>query len=177
MAKITKNNSLINTGYSKGFQMLTNFVFEIISIEYRDNLYGYFTIKVTRDNKVFVLIKDLSICGNIHPSQFETRLLEEGNYICKPNITNEDILDIFSYEFDQFKISEEIKKLQNDQLSYGNQSVALENATTISSKDKQTLRAFYSTQQNELQERINKLTLELSVVGSETIIAQTHYSD
>jgi len=176
MAKITKNNSLKNTGYSKGFQMLTNFIFEIISIEYRDNLYGYFTIKVTRDNKVFVLVKDISICSYINPSQFETRLLEEGNYICNPNITNEDILDIFSYEFDQYKIAIQIKELQKEQLAYGNQAVALE-GSSFSKEDKETLRAHYSTKQNELQERINKLTNELSVVDSETIIVQTHYSD
>ena len=172
---IVKNNSLINTGYSKGFQMLTNFVFEILSVEYRDNLYGYFAIELRKKNREYsVIISDITICGP-DGGNFQKILSGNGNWMFNPCITHDNIIEIFSYEFDQFKISQEIKKLQNDQLAYGNQSAALENSTIISYKDKQTLRSHYYSQQTELQERINKLTNELSVVGSETIIEKTDY--
>ena len=100
---IIKNVSLENIGYfsdKKG--VLTNFIFEILSVEYRDNLYGYFRIKVTNDNTNFVIINNISICGLFFRS-FQKRLLGEGFYLCYPNLNDEIILEIFSYEFDLFR--------------------------------------------------------------------------
>lgn len=78
---------------------------------------------------------------------------------------------------EQIKLSPEIKKLQTEQLAYGNQLVALENAKQISDSDKKTLRAFYLTKQNELQKRINLFVYELPVAGSEKIIVRTTLFD
>ncbi|MRX40605.1 hypothetical protein GJU43_15060 [Flavobacterium sp. LC2016-23] len=75
------------------------------------------------------------------------------------------------------KTSGEIKKIQKDQLEYGNQLAALENATHISYDDKKTLRSFYLTKQDELQKRINVLILKLPVRGTETITVQTGLFD
>lgn len=100
---IIKNESLGNIGYfcdRKG--ILTNFIFEILSVEYNDNLYGYFRIKVTNDNLEFVIINNISICGLFFRA-FQQRLLEEGFYLCYPNLNHEIILDIFSFEFDIFR--------------------------------------------------------------------------
>ncbi|WP_417943015.1 hypothetical protein [Flavobacterium sp. RS13.1] len=100
---IIKNESLGNIGYfsdKKG--ALTNFIFEILSVEYSDNLYGYFKIKMTNDNLKFVVINNLSICGKFSDS-FPDRVLEEGSYFCHPELSHELVLDIFSYEFDLYK--------------------------------------------------------------------------
>lgn len=100
---IIKNESLGNMGYfsdKKG--ALTNFIFEILSVEYSDNLYGYFKIKLTNDNSKFVVINNLSICGKFSDS-FPDRVLEEGSYFCHPELNHEIVLDIFSYEFDLYK--------------------------------------------------------------------------
>ena len=100
---IIKNESLGNMGYfsdKKG--ALTNFIFEILSVEYRDNLYGYFRIKLTNDNSKFVIINNLSICGPFSDT-FPDRVLEEGFYLCHPELNHEIVLDIFSYEFDLYK--------------------------------------------------------------------------
>ncbi|MCI9846205.1 hypothetical protein [Flavobacterium pectinovorum] len=100
---IIKNESLGNIGYfsdEKG--ALTNFIFEILSVEYSDNLYGYFRIKLTNDNLKFVIIDNLSICGKFSDS-FPDRVLEEGFYLCHPDLNHELVLDIFSYEFDLYK--------------------------------------------------------------------------
>lgn len=175
MAKI-KKNGLGKIGYSIGFQMLTNFVFEIQSVEYSDNLYGYFTIKLTNDCQQIVTINDISVCGD-RTGNFQARLLEKGNFIFNPTITNENIIDIFSFEFDQFKIAFKIKELQKEQLAYGNQSAALEKSESISFEDKKTLRSHYSTKQTELQECINKLTFELTVVDSEIIVEKPVSTD
>lgn len=100
---IIKNESLGNIGYfsdKKG--TLTNFIFEILDVEYRDNLYGYFRIKITNDNSKFVVINNLSICGPFSEA-FPARLLEEGFYLCHPNLNHEIVLEIFSFEFDLYK--------------------------------------------------------------------------
>ncbi|GGF25727.1 hypothetical protein [Flavobacterium limi] len=100
---IIKNESLENMGYfSDKHGALTNFIFEILSVEYRDNLYGYFRIKLTNDNSKFVVINNLSICGKFSDS-FPDRVLEEGPYLCHPDLIHELVLDIFSYEFDLYK--------------------------------------------------------------------------
>ena len=173
---IIKNKNAWNFGYSKGFQMLTNFTFEILSVEYRDNLYGYFTIKITNDNLTFLEIDNISVCGP-NSQNFQSRLLENSNYICNPIITDENLLEIFSYEFDQYKTNTQIKELQQQQLVYGNQSAALESSDNISFEDKKTLRSHYSTKQTELQKRIDKLNREFSVVSPETIVKQTGDTD
>lgn len=100
---IIKNESLGNIGYfsdKKG--LLTNFIFEILAVEYRDNLYGYFQIKITNDNSKFIVINNLSICGPFFEA-FQARLLEEGLYLCHSDLNHEIILEIFSFEFDLFK--------------------------------------------------------------------------
>ena len=100
---IIKNESLGNIGYfsdEKG--ALTNFIFEILSVEYNDNLYGYFQIKITNDNSKFVILNDITICGPFF-GDFRVRLLEEGFYLCYPNLNHEILLDIFSLEFDFFR--------------------------------------------------------------------------
>lgn len=100
---IIKNEDLGSIGYfsdKKGG--LTNFIFEILAVEYRDNLYGYFRIKVTNDNSKFVIINNLSICGPFSDT-FQARLLEEGFYLCHPNLNHETVLEIFSFEFDIYK--------------------------------------------------------------------------
>jgi len=100
---IIKNESLGNIGYfSDKHGALTNFIFEILSVEYRDNLYGYFKIKMTNDNLKFVVINNLSICGKFSDC-FPDRVLEEGSYFCHPDLSHELVLDIFSYEFDLYK--------------------------------------------------------------------------
>ncbi|WP_163407903.1 hypothetical protein [Flavobacterium ajazii] len=100
---IIKNERLGNIGYCSDKQgVLTNFIFEILSVEYKDNLYGYFSIKVTNDNLKFIVINNLSICGS-SSTTFQTRLLEEGFYLCYPALNHKNILDIFSFEFDLFK--------------------------------------------------------------------------
>lgn len=99
---IIKNESLGNMGYfsdTKG--LLTNFVFKILAVEYSDNLYGYFQIKVTNDNSKFIVINNLSICGPLEV--FRERLLEEGLYLCHSDLNHEILLEIFSFEFDLFK--------------------------------------------------------------------------
>jgi hypothetical protein len=169
---IVKNNNVLNFGYSGGVQMLTNFVFEILSVEYRDNLYGYFTIKLTKDNITFVQIDELSICGlNIASLRF--KLLESGKYIFHPEITHAQLQDIFSYEFDRFKAKQTIIDLQTEQLAYGNQSAALEKSDGISFEDKKTLRSHYSTKQTQLQERINELAMQFAVIDPEIIVETT----
>jgi hypothetical protein len=100
---IIKNESLANMGYFSGKKgALTNFIFEILSVEYSDNLYGYFRIKVTNDNSKFVIINNLSICGPFSEA-FPARVLEEGLYLCHPNLNHEILLEIFSFEFDLYK--------------------------------------------------------------------------
>lgn len=100
---IIKNESLGNIGYlSDKHGLLTNFIFEILSVEYRDNLYGYFRIKLTNDNSRFVVIDNLSICGKFSDN-FPDRVLKEGPYLCHPDLIHELVLDIFSYEFDLYK--------------------------------------------------------------------------
>ena len=111
---IIKNGSLGNIGYfsdKKG--TLTNFIFEILAVEYRDNLYGYFRIKVTNDNSKFIIINNLSICGPFSEA-FPARLLEEGFYLCHPNLNHEILLEIFSLEFDLYK-SKSINNKQEKQ--------------------------------------------------------------
>jgi len=169
---IIKCNNVGNIGYysnTKGF--LTNFIFKVISVDYKDNLYGSFTISVTKDNENFVTVRYISVCGP-NSENFRSKLLEAGQFIHFPNTSDKNIIDIFSSEFDQYIISEEIKKIQKEQLAYGNQSIALEKSENISFEEKKTLRSHYSTKQTQLQERINKLTLEFSVVDSETIVEQ-----
>nr|WP_315248057.1 hypothetical protein [uncultured Flavobacterium sp.] len=101
--KIIKNESLGNMGYfSDKHGLLTNFIFEILSVEYSDNLYGYFRIKLTNDNSKFVVINNLSICGSFSDT-FPDRVLEEGLYLCHPDLNHEIVLDIFSLEFDLYK--------------------------------------------------------------------------
>ncbi|HSD07926.1 hypothetical protein [Flavobacterium sp.] len=78
---------------------------------------------------------------------------------------------------EQTKNSVEIQKLEKEQLMYGNQRISLEESKNISFEDKKTLRAYYSSKQNELQKRIDKLILEFPVIGSETIIVQTGFFD
>ncbi len=75
------------------------------------------------------------------------------------------------------KTSKEIQILQNEQLQYGNQLIALEESATISNDDKKTLRAHYLTKQNELQKRIDLLILEFPVFGTERIIVTTTLFD
>lgn len=170
---LIKYNKNGNVGYFSNTRgLLTNFIFKIISVDYRDNLYGSFTISVTNDNENFVNVTYISVCGP-NSGNFKLKLLEAGNFIHFPNTSDKDIIDIFSFEFDQYIISEEINKIQTEQLAYGNQSAALENSENISFEDKKTLRSHYSTKQTQLQERINKLTLEFSVADSETIVKQT----
>jgi len=171
---IVKNFSLNNTGYSKGFQMLTNFVFQILAVEYRDKLDAYFTIRLS-NGKQCMPISDINICGT-NGGNFKELLSGTEHWIFNKSITNEDIVEIFIYEFDQYNIVLKIKELQTEQLAYGNQSAALEKSESISFQDKKTLRSHYSSKQTELQECIDKLTNQLSVVGSETIIAQTHFT-
>jgi hypothetical protein len=172
---IVKNFSLNNTGYSKGFQMLTNFVFQILAVEYRDTLDAYFTIKLS-NGKIDLPISNINICGQ-NGGNFKELLSGTEHWIFHQSITNEDIVEIFIYEFDQYNIVLKIKELQKEQLAYGNQSAALEKSESISFEDKKTLRSHYSAKQTELQECINKLTNKLSVVGSETVIVQNHYSN
>ncbi|WP_289659461.1 hypothetical protein [Flavobacterium panacagri] len=81
------------------------------------------------------------------------------------------------YLLEQCKTSPEIKKLQNDQQDYGKQLIALEEAKYISFTDKKTLRSFYLSKQNELQERINLLILQLPDIGTETITVKTTLFD
>ncbi|WP_163411355.1 hypothetical protein [Flavobacterium ajazii] len=110
---IIKNENLGNMGYfSEGQGVLTNFVFEILSVEYRDNLYGYFRIKITNDNSKFVIINNLSICG---PSSdaFPEIVLKEGFYICYPALNHRIILDIFSFEFDLFRLKSTFQNREN----------------------------------------------------------------
>ncbi|WP_163398563.1 hypothetical protein [Flavobacterium fluviatile] len=100
---IIKNEILENMGYfSDKHGALTNFIFEILAVKYSDNLYGYFRIKVTNDNSKFVVINNLSICGKFSDN-FPARLLQEGFYLCHPNLNHEILLEIFSYEFDLYK--------------------------------------------------------------------------
>lgn len=77
----------------------------------------------------------------------------------------------------QIKDTPEIKKLQSDQLAYGNQLIALEETTSISKQDKETLRSFYLAKQDELQKRINILVYELPCKSSEKIIVRTTLFD
>jgi hypothetical protein len=77
----------------------------------------------------------------------------------------------------QIKIGDEIKELQEEQLVYGNQLTALEGATIISYEDKKTLRSHYLSKQNELQQRIEKLTFDYPVIGAEKIIVQLNFFD
>jgi len=78
---------------------------------------------------------------------------------------------------EQSKTSIEIKKLQDEQLQYGNQRASLEESNSISYEDKKTLRAHYSSKQNELQKRIDKLILEFPVFGTKTLIVETGLFD
>lgn len=77
----------------------------------------------------------------------------------------------------QNKIGKEIQQLQEEQLAYGNQLTALEKASNISSEDKKTLRSHYLSKQNELQQRIELLTFDYPVIGSEKVIVQTNIFD
>lgn len=77
----------------------------------------------------------------------------------------------------QIKDTPEIVKIQSEQLAYGNQLVALEASTNISKEDKETLRSFYLTKQNELQKCINRLVYELPSRNSEKIIVRTTLFD
>lgn len=77
----------------------------------------------------------------------------------------------------QNKIGKEIQQIQEEQLAYGNQLTALEKATNISHEDKRTLRAFYLSKQDELQKRVDLLTLDYPVIGSEKVIVQPKLFD
>lgn len=78
---------------------------------------------------------------------------------------------------EESKNSSEIKKIQSEQLKYGEQLIALEESKHISDTDKKTLRSYYLTKQDELQRSINKLILEFPVFGSQTITIKTDLFD
>lgn len=117
---IIKNESLGNMGYfSEKKGALTNFIFEILDVEYRDNLYGYFRIKVTNDNSKFIVINNLSICGKFSDN-FPNRVLEEGLYVCHPDLDHELVLDIFSFEFDLYKFKLDNQREENRNFNFSN---------------------------------------------------------
>jgi hypothetical protein len=101
---IIRNESPENIGYfldKKG--KLTNFVFEILSVEYNDNLYGDFTLKITNDHVKYFVIEKLCISGTFLEN-FSDILEYKGNYICYPALDQRILLDIFSYEFEVFSL-------------------------------------------------------------------------
>ena len=77
----------------------------------------------------------------------------------------------------QMKISREIKDCESKQLMYGNQTTALEQSKATSWEDKKTLRAYYISKQNELQQRIDELINSYPVIGAKKIIVQTNLFD
>jgi hypothetical protein len=74
----------------------------------------------------------------------------------------------------QDKISKEIKECQENQLAYGNQLTALENSKTTSLEDKKTLRAYYLSKQDELQQHIQKLLFDYPIIGAQRVIVQAN---
>jgi hypothetical protein len=66
----------------------------------------------------------------------------------------------------------EIKKIQKEQLRYGNQLAALENFEITSFEEKKTLREYYLSKQDELQKRINSLINDYPVIDSEIVIVR-----
>lgn len=74
----------------------------------------------------------------------------------------------------QGKISKEIKEIQGNQLSYGNQLIALEASKNTSVEDKKTLRQFYLSKQNELQQRIENIIFDYPVIGAKRVIVQAN---
>lgn len=74
----------------------------------------------------------------------------------------------------QSKIAEEIKGIQENQLAYGNQLIALESSKNTSFEDKKTLRSYYISKQNELQQRIENIIFDYPVIGAKRVIVQTN---
>jgi len=67
------------------------------------------------------------------------------------------------------KIAREIKELQKTQLQYGDQTTALESSTTTTWKDKEILRDYYISKQDELQQQIESLINEMPVIGAQEV--------
>lgn len=74
----------------------------------------------------------------------------------------------------QSKISKEITEIQENQLSYGNQLIALESSKNTSPEDKKTLRQYYLSKQNELQQRIENIIFDYPVIGAKRVIVQAN---
>lgn len=74
----------------------------------------------------------------------------------------------------QSKIVEDIKEIQENQLAYGNQLIALESSKTTSFEDKKTLRSYYLSKQDELQQRIENIIFDYPVIGAKRVIVQTN---
>lgn len=77
----------------------------------------------------------------------------------------------------QMKIGKEIKECEEKQMQYGNQATALEQSKQTNWEDKKLLRSFYSTKQNELQQRIDELIKTYPVIGAQKIVVQTNLFD
>lgn len=73
----------------------------------------------------------------------------------------------------QEKIGTEIAECRKQQLAYGNQLTALE-ASGTSPEDKKTLRSYYLSKQNELQQRIENLIFDYPIIGAKRVIVQTN---
>ncbi|MFV8336466.1 hypothetical protein ACNQF7_10325 [Flavobacterium sp. RSP29] len=74
----------------------------------------------------------------------------------------------------QSKISKQISEIQENQLAYGNQLISLESSKNTSIEDKKTLRSYYISKQNELQQRIENIIFDYPVIGAKRVIVQTN---
>lgn len=74
----------------------------------------------------------------------------------------------------QEKIGNDIAECKKNQLSYGNQLIALESSKNTSFEDKKTLRSYYISKQNELQQRIENIIFDYPVIGAKRVIVQSN---
>jgi hypothetical protein len=77
----------------------------------------------------------------------------------------------------QMKIGNEIKECQQKQLNHGNQASSLEQSESTSWEDKKTLRSYYISKQNELQQQIDELIKSYPVIGAKKVVVQTNIFD
>lgn len=74
----------------------------------------------------------------------------------------------------QEKIGNEITEIQKNQLAYGDQLTALEASKNTSFEDKKTLRSYYLSKQNELQQRIENVIFDYPIIGAKRVIVQAN---
>lgn len=74
----------------------------------------------------------------------------------------------------QENIGKDIAAIKAEQLAYGNQLIALEGSKNTSNEEKNTLREYYLSKQNELEQSIKNIIFDYPIIGAQRVIVQTN---